>query len=484
MPNKKASADDQILNPNSGLDVRTSDTSTAPGIPGQQVDYTNPAGKEQDLSLTDITIQDKEALTQEIGRSGVLIMNGFIIAEEYNPDLIGREGIKKYDQMRRGDASCKAALNAIKLPIIASDWHIDVPEGDPEALGNEKKEFIEQQLFSNMKFETKLREALTCVDFGFSIFEKTFKLGEKGRVEIDKWGFRKQYSIYRWQMGDGQPGIQQYLLSGGFRDIPEYKVTLFSPEKEGDNYAGMSVLRAAYRDWYYKDLLTKINAMSHERHGIGIPLITMEGNASPEEMKNLEEAARNMRAGQQAFIRLTDNIRFEILDMKSQTREQILPSIEFHNKQIYQSILAQFLQLSQSASGGGSGSRALSEDMSKLFMRSLEYLADYIASVFNEDLIKDLIELNWGKGAACPKLAHEKIGDDNLQLMGDFVQSLAQSRLITPTVETEQAVRAMAGLPQLSEEEVATYVAPEQPQTGLTASARALDDKITKIIEA
>lgn len=471
METKKAS--DPIINPNSGL-----------GVP-QIKDYTAPLITSQDMTLTDVQKADPEQRNTEIGRSGVLIMNGFIIGEEYDQDLVGRTGAKKFDQMRRSDSSIQAGLKALKLPILASQWEVQVPEDEDNALGLEKKEFIEKNLFKNLNFKYVLREALTCLEFGFSIFEKTYKMTD-GKVELDKFGFRKQYSIYRWNMGDGQPGIQQYLLSGGFRNIPDYKVTLFSPEKEGDNYAGISVLRSCYKDWYMKDLLVKINAMSHERHGIGIPKITMKGTVSPDETKNMREFARNMRAGEESYVETTENLDVEILDMKASSRQDILPSIEFHTKQIFQSILAQFLQLSQSSSGGGTGSKALSEDMSKLFMRSLEYLSDYVAYVFNEDVIKDLIELNWGVGSACPKLVHEKVGDENIALVADAYSKYAQAGALTNTLATEKFIRSTIGLPPLTEEEEANYSVgiPVTTQASEMRSVKALNEKLNKIVGA
>jgi phage gp29-like protein len=296
-------------------------------------------------------------------------------------------------------------------------------------------------------------------------------------------------------MGDGQPGIQQYLLSGGFRNIPEYKLTLFSPEKEGDNYQGISVLRSCYKDWYMKDLLVKINAMSHERHGLGIPKVTVKGQVSSDESTKMREAARNLRAGEEAYIETTENLDLEILDMKASTRQDILPSIEFHTKQIFQSILAQFLQLSQSSSGGGTGSKALSEDMSKLFMRSLEFVSDYIADVFNTDLVKDLIELNWGKGANIPILTHEKIGDDNLALISDALSKLVTAGVITNTAETEQFVRGTLGLPELTDKDIVEYnkpepepkvveVAPPQKAKEELSAIKLLNERITKVLEA
>lgn len=483
-----------ITNPNSGLGIT------------DNKDYSAPSGVEQDPKYSDVTKAKGAELKEEIGRSGVLIMNGFIIGEEYNKDLVGRPGSKKFDEMRRSSAPIKAALQAVKLPILAASYDFTPPPEDPKTVGQKKVEFLRAQIIKNktLNFKKTLREILTHLEFGFAVFEKTFEMTTFGGSEfigIKKFAFRKQYSIYRWMMGNGQAGIQQWLMNGGFKDIPDWKLALFTNEQEGDNYAGMSILRPVYKDWFMLDLFIKLNAMAHERYGVGIPVAKQSADSTtavaPDEWEKLRESLRNMRSNEEAYLEIPGGIDLEIMKMASNTSSDMLPSIEFHNKQIFLNVLAQFLMLGQGASGGG-GSRALSEDSSQLFLHSLEYVADYVCATLTENLAKDLIELNWGQGAAVPEMTHEKIGDDNIQLFSEAILKLTQAGVITSTLETEKYFRKMLGMPELSKEEEAEWtkpepkpVAPAQPadegKSDKTAaevidSVKRMSNKITSII--
>jgi len=480
-----------ITNPNSGLS--TTDVK----------DYSAPSGVEQDPKYSDVTKAKGADLKTEIGRSGVLIMNGFIIGEEYNKDLVGRAASKKYDEMRRSSAPIKAALQVVKLPVLAASYGFEAPEEDSKTVGQKKVDYLNDQIFKRLEFKQILREILTCLEFGFSLFEKTFEITNyKGTdmIGIKKFAFRKQYSLYRWMMSNGQPGIQQWLLSGGFKDIPDWKVALFTHEKEGDNYAGMSILRPVYKDWYMLDLIVKLNAMAHERYGVGIPVAKQDSEVTvaPTEWDKLREGLSNLRSNEEGYLEVPAGVSLEILKMASSTSSDMLPTIEYHTKQIYANVLAQFLQLGQGASG--SGSKALGEDASKLFLHSLEYIADYVCETLTNTLAKDLIELNWGAGSAVPKMTHEKIGDDNIQLFSDAIMKLTQAGVMTPTVSTETFIRDMLKLPALTAQEEAEWTKPTPPSipgtapateadgsktaSEIIASVKRMSDKVTTLIEA
>jgi len=66
-------------------------------------------------------------------------------------------------------------------------------------------------------------------------------------------------------------------------------------------------------------------------------------------------------------------------------------SIAHHNREIAKSVLAQFLELGATEVG----SRALSEDHSRLFMLSLEAVANTIKDGFNKYAIPQLVDLNF-----------------------------------------------------------------------------------------
>ena len=453
-----ANNSESITSPNSGLGVT------------QPAAFADKNSGEQDLKLTDIKVAKSKELVDEIGRSGVLIMNGLIIGEEYNTDLQGREASKKYDEMRRSDATVNAALEAVKQPIMGANW--DLEAYSESAQDMEIKDFVYDCLFNQISFSRYLRESFTHLDFGFAIFEKVFKpmiFNSKERVGLHKMAFRKQYSVYRWQMTNGQPGIQQWLQVGGFRDIPDWKIQRYTRNQEGDNYQGMSILRPVYKNWYMKDVLIKIDAMAHERHGVGIPKITVKSGTNADDAFKAREGARNFRSNEESYIEIPDTIDFEIVDSKSAQTRNPIDSVNYHTSQILMNVMAQFLVLGQSK--GGSGSRSLSEDSSKLFLHTLESMADYFAEATMNGIIRDLVTLNWGEDVPIPTLKHDKIGDDNIELLSTAIQRLKQAGMLSANVETEQFVRKLVDLPVLTDEQVLEWTAPMAAPGGLNTDS-------------
>src|ERR1022692_4481636 len=204
-----------------------------------------------------------------IGAAGTIIFNGFIVYEEYLDDLIGIQGLKLYDTMRKGDATVKQALNVVKLPILSAEWRVqsatDAPKDQLIA------DFIDYNLFNIFPFDDLMRQILTMLEFGFSLFEIIYAIvefeGQKyiGLLELS---WRKQTTIWQWAMDDGSFGAKQFVpggVDGGFKQIPGDKLLLFSNEREGNNYAGISILRSAYKHFYYKDAMYKIDAIADRK---------------------------------------------------------------------------------------------------------------------------------------------------------------------------------------------------------------------------
>lgn len=396
----------------------------------------------------------------EQGRSGTYFTHGIISREEYNADLIGQSGKKIYDIMRRSDSSIHSTLQVCKLPIIATTWTIEAASDDDadQYIAN----FIKNELFNrNVNWHDFLRSALTMFDFGFSVFEKTYELTEfegQLRVGIKELGSRKQRSILYWQMKNQKPGVQQQLLGSGIDnnspsgliDIPMEKLIVFTNEKEGDNYEGISLLRFAYKDWDIKDKLTLVHAIALEKMAIGIPVITPTATVNPQEQKKARESIRQMRANEESFIEKPAGWDLTMLDMKSQTTKDILPTLEWLDKNISKSVLAQFLELGTSGSGG---SRALSQDHSALFMLSEEAAAKNIANTIQESLIKQLCDLNFSDlPNGYPKITFGKIGDDDVAKISDAVNKLMTAGALTPDPALEDKLRETLHLPALADD--------------------------------
>ena len=394
--------------------------------------------------------RQKGKLKAQIGDSGTYLVNGIIRREEYNKQLVGKTGIETYEEMRRGDSTVKASLKVVKEPIAGATW--SVPSVSDDKTDIKAAKLIEHSLFDLQNWDSLLSEILTYLDFGHSIFEQCFGFVDfEGQryLSLEKLAFRKQDTIVRWQTEDGEPGVTQILPGGTRPSIPWVKLAVFSHEQEGDNYEGVSVLRAAYRHWYIKDVLYKIDSISHEKHGLGVPKLTTPEGAKDGDREEAREIARQQRANEEAYIEIPDGFDFEFMDMKAGTLRDIMPSVLHHDRQILKNVLAQFLDI---GGAGSSGSFAASKDQSPFFIMSLESIAKYVASVINGTVIKNIIDLNGLKVSAYPELKFAKIGQDDITKFSDAMQKLTSAGVVTMEAELEDHVRDVMNLPEMTDD--------------------------------
>lgn len=389
----------------------------------------------------------------ELGDSGTRMSRG-IITEEYNPNLQGTQGIKIYDEMRKSDGTVRAAVLVTTLPIRRAKWFVNAATDDEK--DKEIAQFVEHALFEWMEesWDDIIRQALLMIPFGVMVFEKVYGIQEsegKTWVTIKKLAPRLPKSIQQWELPDKTFGIQQIMQEGGLACIPGSKLLIFVNEKEGDNWFGTSMIRAAYKHWYYKNNFYKIDAVAFERQGLGVPVIKMPTGYTERDEQKAQTAAMNLRANESAYLILPPEYSAEFMNMGAGTTRDPHNSINHHNKEILQSVLAQFLELGQTSSGGGS--RALSQDHSDLFLNALESIANNLISEFNKNLIPELVDMNFTDVTVYPKLDYNGITRVDVTGITNAYKLMKDAGAITPIPEDEQYLRAAMGLSQRTQDD-------------------------------
>jgi hypothetical protein len=247
--------------------------------------------------------------------------------------------------------------------------------------------------------------------------------------------------------------------------IPIKKLLVFSFDKEAGNIEGMSLLRTPYKHWYYKETLYKIDAIQKERHGIGIPMITLPPGFSPEDRALAENMGRNLRTNERAHIVLPPNWELIMLKLEGQPVD-CLKSIEHHDKQIEKSILASFL------SEGGSKDVDLD-----LFLKATRFIADIVCQTFNDYLIKELVDYNFPGTKKYPHLRARRIGESaDWRTLSFAIRNFVGANIIQPDDQLEKSIRDEMDLPPLDEATVrktATPQAPGQAEAGKPGAGKA-----------
>jgi hypothetical protein len=390
----------------------------------------------------------KPVLDDEMGDTGTTIFHGMISDEEYNSGLVGTAKYRVYDKMRKGDATVAASLKVLKLPLLSANWDVEAASQDEADI--EKARFIEHNLKEAMtiSWQDFLRQSLLMVDYGVFVFEKVFTYVEfegKQYIGWKKLAPRHPKTITNWGIGNdkNEPGITQLLPTGKSVEIPMDKLLIFINEREGDNYEGVSVLRSAYKHWFYKDIFEQIDAMAFERQGLGVPYCKLPAGADDKDKANAKALVKNLRANEKAHVVFPDGYEVGFLDMKAKATRDPKSSIDYHNRQIVLNVLAQFLMLG----AGESGSFALSKDQSGFFYDSLQAVGKNICAVISKHAIQQLCDFNWPGMTKYPKLRVDDIGAIDKDKFATMLNTLITNGIIEKDDELVKYVRNELDLP-------------------------------------
>lgn len=333
-------------------------------------------------TLADPDAQDLQ-MNLELGRSSTSWSQ--YLRDDYNPELRGQSGLIKYDRMRRSDAAIRSSLRTLKTPILGADWFVQPHDETKEA--RDKADFVWHNLTQYMTYSwtTVLWEALLMLDFGFWIHEKVWKfktIEGKQMVILSKMAPRHPLDVVDWIYDqNGGPSAVDFYSSPGSADhrrIPIEKLAIFTFDGEGGDLAGLSVLRSAYKHWYFRENFYKIDAIQKERHGIGIPVIKLPPNFNDTDKLLAKEMGQNLRANEKAYITLPPNWEILFAKLEGQAVDS-MQSAEHHTRMIYQNVLAQAAYI---AAAGGDA-----DTMMELFYKSTRYIADLVRNVMNKYVI-------------------------------------------------------------------------------------------------
>jgi phage gp29-like protein len=392
------------------------------------------------------------------GGSGVGYLLTNLGADEYLPELSFPRSIAVYTRMRRSDATVQALELAITLPIRATNWDVQPASDDPTA--KEAADLVYDNLFGGMThtFDDFLRDALLALFYGFTVFEKVFEERDD-YIVWRKFAPRHPQTIERFLFDEagGLAGVRQFGFDpqGRFRqvDIPIEKLLVFIWRRELGNPYGVSVLRAAYKHWFLKDLAYKLQAIALERWAVGIPVGKVPAGTSEQDKQTFLQMLEAMRGHERAAMVLPEDYSVELIGAEAGQRanQAFVEAIQHHDTMIVKSVLAQFLNLGT----GDVGSWALSRDHSQLFLMGLNSVAQWFADHINRYAIPQLCRLNFGEDFTdFPELT---FADLRLvlqrEVLAEAISKLVQVGILTPDRSLQEWVRDVFDLPPLPEEQ-------------------------------
>ena len=423
-------------------------------------------------------IARRSPLLDALGAPGTAIFQGIITNDDYNPDFYWRDAVEIYDQMIRNDGQIMAIVQQLELPVRRATWTVEPFADTPH--DKEVASFIESCLFHDLvritadgrriyqKWDDILRHALMMLRYGFAAFEKVWRK-EDGWVKLAHLMPMLPMSVYRWWVGRDNElvGIQQYTFKDytyRFVDIPADKVLLFTHRMEGQNYEGFSLLRAAYKHWYYKDQFYKIDAIGLERNAIAVPFIELPASFNESDVSQAQAILANLRANESMGVTLPFGWKIGYIPGSEHYAGSALKSIEHHDILIARAVLAQFINLGS----GETGTYNLAVDQRQDLLESLQAEAEYIEDTFNADLIPQLCDFNFSGLEGYPRIKASKLAQADITDLIDSISKLKakDANFITPDNELEDWIRDQLGAPKATRSIIAgeNPTAPSTPQ--------------------
>lgn len=284
---------------------------------------------------------------------------------------------------------------------------------------------------------------------------------------VDESGDLEKITQTTWvTQSDGTQGYQ-------IVDLPAKNLLVFTHEKWGDEFTGISLLRSAYKPWIMKEMLEKIATIAYERHGVGYLIAYLPREKENDETLRSEVLKMLLELKQDAVAVMPgpkqtsgpgggSGYLLEILAPSSGIPD-FETMLRYYRGEIAGAMLTRFKELGQS---GTTGARATADVQSTAWYNALHSIARYIESKFN-CAIEDLVDLNYQGVARYPTLKAAGIEARNLLEFAQSMALLVDSKLIAPDEVTRQWSRTMIDAPAEDMQEArarAQYEAAQQQQ--------------------
>lgn len=407
----------------------------------------------------------------EIGTTGLNYSLDGSVHEEFLSTLKGQSGIKIYKEMSSNDPVIGAILYIIRQLVRKVEWRVE-PGGDSEE-AKEKAEFLEScKDDMETPWSDVVSEILSMCIYGWSYHEVIYKK-RKGRSKNPRFksefndsriGWRKmpiraQDTLHGWvfdESGNGDVIGMKQLAPPYYKEkiIPMSKALLFRTESIKNNPEGRSLLRNAYRPWFFKKRIEEIEGIGIERDLAGLPVLKVPNawdifdtsNPDSVAMKNLAETlVRNIRRDRMEGIVLPEDWELDLISSGGERSFSTNDIINRYNQQIAMTLLSDIIMMGSNQVG----SFALADIKKSLLAAAIETILQSIVEVFNRIEIPRLFELNTFSEGELPYFVTDEVETPDIEALSKYITSLSNAGMqLFPDERTENYLRTLASMPE------------------------------------
>ncbi len=420
-----------------------------------------------------ITQQDGVYEFQEPkGRTGTRIIGGQI-SQDPNPDkrpfqvrgVMSSPG--EYEEVLL-DSNVFRGYSDIRNLMVSSHWSISVhQEGEDDNQDHAEwlnKKFSEVKVGDQQRGWADLIEQISSmIIHGFAIFEVVWATDpETGWKYPSQILFREQSTVWEWlidlkqdelagaRFKTGDQESVTYMLKSGGPDLDDQEMLLFSINRRGKNYEGISQLRPNCFWFAFKMLLARIAATAADLQGVpvrtvrnALEVLTDENQsgASDDALEAVLDALIDVEHGDDTIIKLPNGVEIDILD-KDGTMIDVKPLIEYCDLQISLPFSSEGSLLGQQQVG----SYALADVSDQQFLSQIPYYKKQIKGPL-DDLIRSITIANIGpqEEYATVDMAIQTSRDSSRFF--DDLTSLMKNRVWTWPSSMQQMILEEMGMP-------------------------------------
>ena len=414
-------------------------------------------------------------MPKNLGQLGVSGLNryGGYVYEELLPELKYPNAAKVYNEMASNDPVIGSILYLSEMLIRAVSWNVEAASSSKEDLDN-RQFLIECMNDMSISWAEFITEVISMMTYGFDFHEIVYKIRKgpnstspkfnskfsDGKIGWRKFAPRAQATLHEWVFSEDGDAIAFVQLAPPlFKriEIPMSKGMLFRTRVHKNNPEGKSLLRNAYRPWYFKKRIEEIEAIGIERDLAGLPsLQPPEGmnlwDEADEEMvkarHNAESIVEGVRNDATSGVLLPFGWDFKLVSTGGTRQFDTNAIINRYDYRIASTMLADLVIMGSE----GSGSYALADIKNGIFSTALEAMLLNIADVINKQAVEPLFILN----GINPKNGYPKIVPDHVKKpsIKEVALLLRTANLdINNDIKFHNFVRDACGLEDLDEAE-------------------------------
>lgn len=423
-----------------------------------------------DRKIEDLEKSEKRTtFYPQIGSIGLERYGGYIM-EEFLTNLRMPSCLKVYREMASNDATIGAMLFLFESMIRKLPFNVEA--GGEKRVDIKMAEHV-KQCMNDMEHSwlDLIVEALSMFPYGWSWHELVYKKRTTknsnypdGRIGWAKIPIRSQNSWNRWIYDETDPdkliGMEQMSANvNKLVVIPYEKSLLFRTRIYRNSPEGVSMLRNAYRAWFFKKKIEELEGIGIERDLAGLPVLTPpEGvdiwdkdNPDAVALKaHLEKLVSNIRRDKSEGVLKPFGYELTLMSSSSNRQFDTNAIINRYDQRIAMTLLADLILIGSEKTG----SFALVKEKKNLLAAALEAVADNILNTINTIAIPKLIKLNTFSGYEnFPKVIRGELETPDMNKLADSMEKFSKLGMgFFPDEKTERYLRECLGLPEMSEE--------------------------------